>query len=115
MAAGDAAALVAFAAVGLAAHDEGLAATAFARTAGPLLAGWFAAAAATRLYRRPSLRALVTTWAVGVPAGVALRALLLGRGFDSDQVAFLLTTLAVSLALVAAVRILVALRAPRTA
>ncbi len=59
----------------------------------PLLAGWFAAALAFRLYARRTTRALVSTWAVGVPLGVVVRAAALGRLDEPRQLAFLATTL----------------------
>jgi hypothetical protein len=88
----DAVGIVVFTVIGLLSHHAS--ATAFAHDALPLLGGWFAAALATRLYERPSLRRLTVTWAVGITAGVLVRALILGRDLDGHQAAFLATTLA---------------------
>jgi hypothetical protein len=85
----DALALAAFVTIGLLSHDHTLSLTGYARDLLPLLAGWFAAAALFRLYRGGGRRALVATWAVGVPLGVAIRALALGRSPDGKEAAFL--------------------------
>jgi hypothetical protein len=86
----DAFAIVVFATIGLLSHRHGLSASGYVEDALPLLAGWFAAAAAFRLYRRPRASALAATWAVGVPLGVVVRALVLGH---SVSVAFLVVSL----------------------
>jgi hypothetical protein len=104
----DAAALIVFALAGLASHDGALA-TGFARTALPLLVGWFAVALAVGTYRRGSARAFLVTWSLGIPLGVGIRAIALGRELGGDQAAFLGVTLVVTLALLAAARLLVSL------
>lgn len=73
--AADAAALVAFAIVGLLSHHGTVTAAGLAHDALPLLGCWFTAALAFGLYRRPSLPRLLATWACGVTAGVVIRAL----------------------------------------
>lgn len=103
--AADAIAFAAFALVGMASHD-GISAQGFLRDALPLAAGWSAAAAGFALYRRPTRRALLLTWIVGVPLGVLVRALALGRATEPRQLAFLATTLVFSLAFVALLRLL---------
>jgi hypothetical protein len=70
----DAAAVLAFAALGALSH-EGSAAGAFLRTGLPFLAGWFAAALALRLYDRPSPWRLAAASAAGTALGLALRSL----------------------------------------
>jgi hypothetical protein len=100
----DALAIVAFATVGLLAHDHALSASGYARDALPLLCGWFAAAFAFGTYRRPSARTLLAAWAVGVPLGVLVRALVLARSLDGDQVVFLGITLAFTLLFLLAFR-----------
>lgn len=70
----DAAAVLAFAALGALSHD-GSAAGAFLRTGLPFLAGWFAAALVLRLYERPSAWRLAGTWAAGTSLGLAARSL----------------------------------------
>jgi 4-amino-4-deoxy-L-arabinose transferase-like glycosyltransferase len=99
--AADAAAILVFAVVGMLSHHR-LGAAGFARDALPLLAGWFAAAAAFRLYRRRAGRRLAATWAVGIPAGLVVRRLALGHGLEP---AFVATTLVFTLALVLAGRL----------
>ncbi len=74
-------------------HDGAIFATGFARDALPLLAGWFAVALAIGTYRRPARRKLLATWAVGIPLGVLIRGVVLGRHLDGMQLAFLTTTL----------------------
>ncbi len=108
-AATDAAALVLFAVAGLAAHDGGLPPGRLATYVLSLLAGWAAVALLLGTYARPSLRRLLGTWALGVPLGVVVRALLLGRGADAHEAAFLATALAFTLVLVGAGRGLLAL------
>jgi hypothetical protein len=100
----DALAIVAFATVGLLSHDHALSVSGYARDALPILCGWFAAALAFGLYRRPTRRTLLLTWAVGVPLGILLRALVLGRSLDSDQAIFLGITLTFTLLFVLAFR-----------
>ena len=89
----DGLALLAFVTVGLLSHDHALTATGYARDALPLLAGWYGAAALLGLYRRGGRRALLLTWAVGVPAGVVVRALVLGRSASGREAAFLVVAL----------------------
>jgi hypothetical protein len=91
-----------FAVVGLLSHHASF--SAFARDAFPLLGGWFAVALATRLYARFSVRRLLLTWAVGIAAGVLVRALILGRHLDRHQAAFLATSLVFTLLFVLALR-----------
>ncbi len=107
----DAAALVLFSVVGLLSHHGGVSAAGLAHDALPLLAGWFLAALVFRTYRRRSLRALLLTWAVGVPVGVVLRALVLGRAFDGREAAFLGVALTFTLLFVLALRLAVSFRA----
>jgi hypothetical protein len=101
----DAIAIVAFTIAGVVSHTGGLSLGDLARDALPLLAGWSAVAAAIGLYRRPTLRALLATWLLGISGGVALRAAALGRLDEPRQLAFLTTTLVLTLVLVAAARL----------
>ncbi|MSO95230.1 MAG: DUF3054 domain-containing protein [Thermoleophilia bacterium] len=101
----DALAILAFTLAGIVAHTGGLSIRGVAEDALPLLVGWFAAAAATGLYRRPSLRAFLITWVLGILAGVMLRAAALGRLDEPRQLAFLATTLVLTLVCVAAIRL----------
>src|ERR1700678_2699031 len=88
--ASDMGAILIFVTIGLVAHHRGLSAAGYARDTLPLAAGWFAAAALFHPYRgRARLRAVVATWACGVPAGVLLRALVLGRTLDGKEASFL--------------------------
>jgi Protein of unknown function (DUF3054) len=100
--AADAAAIVVFAVVGLVSHHASPGA--FAHDALPLLGGWFAAAAATRLYARPTVLRFLVTWAVGITAGVLMRALILGRDLDGHEAAFLAVSLVFTLLFVVATR-----------
>jgi hypothetical protein len=90
----DALALVAFVTVGLLSHDHTLSLAGYARDLLPLLAGWFTAAALFGLYRGRGRLALLATWLVGVPLGVGIRALVLGRSPDGREAAFLGVALA---------------------
>jgi hypothetical protein len=98
----DAAAIVVFAVVGLLSHGASFGK--FAHDALPLLGGWFVVALAVRLYVRPSLARFFATWAVGVTAGVLVRALILGRQLNGNQAAFLATSLVFTLLFVVALR-----------
>jgi hypothetical protein len=101
----DGTAIVVFALVGILSHTGDVTPGALLEDALPLLAGWSAAAAVFGLYARPTTRALVRTWAVGVPLGVALRAAVLGRLGEPRQLAFLATTLVLTLVFVTAGRV----------
>jgi hypothetical protein len=98
----DAAAIVVFAIVGLLSHHAS--AGAFAHDALPLLGGWFVVALATRLYVGFSPARFLVTWAVGITAGVLVRALILGRDLNGRQAAFLATSLVFTLLFVVAAR-----------
>ena len=92
-AASDAAAILIFVTIGLLSHEHGLHATGYARDAVPFLGCWFAAAFGFHLYTRPSFARLAATWAVGVPAAVLVRALVLGRTLGGKEAAFLIVSL----------------------
>lgn len=100
----DGVALILFATLGQLSHDGGVSAAGYARDALPLLAGWFAAALALRTYARPGWRVFLQTWALGVTAGVLLRAAVLGRHLGGGQLAFLATSLVFTLVLLVACR-----------
>lgn len=108
--AADAIAIVLFAAIGQLSHHGGVSASGFARDALPIMAGWFVAAAVFGAYRNPSRRAFVLTWLVGVTAGVALRALVLGRTANGHEAAFLLVSLVFTLLLILSCRAFAARR-----
>ena len=84
--AGDALALVVFAAIGRANHGEGSGVVEALATAAPFALGWFGAGTLMNAYGDDargsdgSKAAVVAakTWAIGIPAGLALRAL--GKG-----------------------------------
>jgi hypothetical protein len=100
----DALGIVTFATVGLLSHDHALSLTGYVRDALPVLGGWFAAALVFGAYRNPSMRTLLLTWIVGVPLGILVRALALGRDLDGDQAVFLGISLAFTLLFVLAWR-----------
>jgi hypothetical protein len=105
----DALAVVAFTVVGIVSHRGSLPPSALAEDTLPLLGGWFAAAAVFHLYTRRTRRSLLLSWAIGIPLGVLVRAAALGRLDEPRQLAFLATTLVLSLVFVLAARALVAL------
>jgi 4-amino-4-deoxy-L-arabinose transferase-like glycosyltransferase len=109
LAVSDAVAILIFVTIGLLSHHGGVSLRGYARDALPFLAGWYAAAFAFRLYSRPGLWRLGATWAVGVPLGVLIRALALGRSLDGKEAAFLAVSLVTIGVLVAALRGLLAL------
>jgi hypothetical protein len=100
----DAAAIVVFVTIGLVSHHRGLNAAGYARDTLPLAAGWFGAAALFHLYGGHELRALLATWALGIPAGVLVRALVLGHPLNGSEAAFLGVCLVVIGLLVGALR-----------
>lgn len=110
LAVADALAIVSFAAIGQLSHDGGVSAAGFARDALPLLAGWFGAALVFGAYRSAAPRAFVLTWLVGIGAGVAIRAAVLGRTVNGHQAAFLVTSLIFTLLLILAFRSLLRAR-----
>ena len=109
LAVSDAVAIVAFVTVGLVSHRHGVSATGYARDALPILGAWFGVALLVRTYRVGGWRRLLATWVVGVPLGVLIRALVLGRSLNGDELAFLGVALVFSLAFVLALRTMVGL------
>ena len=109
----DALGIVTFATVGLLSHDHALSLAGYARDALPLLGGWFSAALVFGAYRAPSARTLLLTWIVGVPLGILIRGIALGRSPDGDQAAFLIVSLVFTLLFVLAWRTALGLFARR--
>ena len=104
----DAAAIVVFTLIGLLSHHGGVSARGLARDLLPLLGGWFAVALVLRLYTRPALRRLVATWLLGITAGVAIRAAILGRTDAGKEAAFLAVALGFTAVFALAARLVVA-------
>jgi uncharacterized membrane protein HdeD (DUF308 family) len=109
----DTVAIVAFTIVGILSHRGSLPLSAVAEDTLPLLAGWFAAAAAFQPYARRTRRSLLLTWIVGIPLGVLVRAAVLGRLDEPRQLAFLATTLILSIVFVTAARAVTGIVASR--
>ena len=99
LAGGDAAALLAFAAVGRLAHGEPLALADVVATASPFLAGWYAAAGWVGAFGHDAQGADTSkaawsaahAWAVGIPAGLVLRSII--KGYVPDTT-FLMVSMA---------------------
>ena len=108
-------AILVFVTIGLLAHGRGLGPAGYARDALPFLGCWFAAALACGLYARPGAWRLALTWAVGVPAAVLVRALVLGRQLGGSEAAFLAVSLIMIGILVAGLRAALTLRLARRA
>lgn len=104
LAGGDLVALLAFALAGLASHDEGLTASGLARTWLPIAGCYALAALALHAWTRPGLWRTGCAWLLGVAAGVLVRALVLDKPLDADQLQFLAVALAVTLVLLLAWR-----------
>jgi hypothetical protein len=102
----DAAAILVFVTIGLLSHHGGVSGRGYARDALPFLGCWFAAAAVLGLYRRGGLLRLAATWAVGVPAAVLIRALVVGHALNGKELAFLVVSLVTIGAFVGALRLL---------
>jgi hypothetical protein len=111
--ASDVVALLVFVTVGLWNHKGGLSATGYARDALPIIGCWLVAAGAFDLYKRPTVRALLSTWVAGVTGGVFIRALILWR-LDGDDAVLLGVALGFTLLLVFAFRIAARLLVART-
>lgn len=101
----DAAAIVVFTVIGLLSHHGAVSARGLARDALPLLGGWFGVALLVRLYARPTVPRLVTTWFLGLTAGVTIRAVILGHTRVGKEAAFLAVALAFTLLFVLAARL----------
>jgi hypothetical protein len=110
---GDAIAIAMFAVIGLASHEEGITAGGVARNALPILAAWFVVAAFVGTYSRPGLRTMFITWAIAVPAGVAIRAIVLSRPADGSQVVFGIVTMTVTVVLLLGWRAIAAMVSSR--
>jgi hypothetical protein len=104
LAASDAVAIVAFVTIGLVSHQHGVSATGYARDALPILGAWFGVALLLGTYRAGGWRRLLGTWALGVPLGVLIRGLVLGRSLNGSELAFLGVALTFSLLFVLALR-----------
>jgi hypothetical protein len=107
-------ALIAFVTVGLFNHHGGVSAAGYARDILPIAGCWLVAAGAFDLYKRPRWRALLSTWLVGVTAGVLVRALVRWR-LDGGDAVFLPVALCFSLLFVLGFRAVVSFAAPRLA
>jgi hypothetical protein len=81
VAAADAACLAVFVALGRESHDLSSGITWYLTVLWPFLLGWFAAAAALRLYASWPNRwmALAATWVAGIAVALVLRSLITGR------------------------------------
>lgn len=109
LALGDVIAISLFAPIGLISHDKGITLEGLARNALPVGAGFLAAALLLGVYRRRSLASLAAAWALGVTAGVFVRAAILGHGYGRTTFTFLIVTLIVTGLLLAIWRCLLAL------
>ena len=110
---GDMLPLLVFALVGGAMHDGGFSIVEVLRNVGLLGAGWVTAALVFRPYAHSSLARLLATWFVGVTAGVFLRAGALGREIDGEYLGFWGVTLAVTLIVLLAWRLIARALVPR--
>lgn len=90
-------ALFAFAATGVYAHTRALAVAELVRAAWPFLLAWVLVAPFTGTWRHRDVRPLLLTWAVAIPAGVAVRMLAYAEPLTWGRLVFFLTSLAFSL------------------
>jgi len=100
----DVVALLVFVTIGLATHHGGISAGAYARDALAFCGCWLLAGGAFDLYKRPSVRAFLGTWIVGVTAGVLVRALVRWH-IDGGDAVFLAIALGFTLLFVVVARI----------
>jgi hypothetical protein len=99
----DVLALVLFVVIGLLNHHGGISGVDFVRDGVSIVGCWLLAAGTFDLYRRPTLRALLETWLVGITAGVVVRTLLLWH-VEADDAVFLGVALPFTLLFVVAAR-----------
>jgi hypothetical protein len=104
LAASDLAAIVVFVTIGLISHHKGFGLRGYARDTLPLAGGWLAAALLFHPYREQRRWRTIATWALGVPLGVLVRALVLGRSLNGSEAAFLAVCLVTIGLLVAVLR-----------
>lgn len=100
----DALCILVFTCIGMLSHDKAITGNGIARDTVPLLGAWLGAALLLQAYRRPSARRVIGTWALAMPVGVLIRALVLGRDLNGRQLAFLITTMCFSALLIGGVR-----------
>lgn len=62
-----------------------------------LLVPWYAVAAYSGLYRAPSWRSFLRTWAVAIPLGIILRQIWVGRLFSRATLLFFVAALVLTL------------------
>jgi hypothetical protein len=103
--AADLIALGVFVLVGVRSHHEAARWTVVLRTAVPFGGAWVTVAAFVQTYQRPTIRRLVKTWAIAVPAGVVLRAIWVGSK-GTRVLVFLLVAMAFTLLFLLAGRVL---------
>jgi hypothetical protein len=89
----DLVAIVVFATIGLLSHDKDLGVSGYSRDVLTIGGSWLVVARSTGLYRSPTTRRYLTTWIVGVTAGVAVRAIVLGRAINGKELSFLIVAL----------------------
>jgi hypothetical protein len=111
----DAAGLLTFTAVGIAMHGAGFGAIPILRNVVPILGIWFLLAPVTGIYRHPGWRSLLEHWAVALPLAVVARQWWVGRLFSRATVAFLIASLILTLAILAAGRLILWLAGRRSA
>lgn len=104
---GDLTPILLFGLVGGAMHEGGFSFVDLLRNVGLLGAGWVAAALVFRPYDRPGIARLAATWALGISAGVFLRAFALDRVVDSEYIVFWCVALATTLVFLIAWRLVV--------
>ncbi len=109
----DVLAIVIFATIGLLAHNRDLGISGYARDVLTIGGSWLVVARSTGLYRSPTMRHFLTTWFVGVTAGVAVRAIVLGRAVDGKELSFLIVALVSTLIFTTVARSLVDVAARR--
>lgn len=109
----DLVALALFVIAGIRSHATDPQIEVFARNAIPLGGAWIVVALAIGTYRPPSLPRMLATWAIAVPAGVALRAWWTGSPTGADLAVFGAVALAFTLAFLAAGRLVASFLAGR--
>jgi hypothetical protein len=109
LALGDVIAVALFAPLGLLSHHEGITGAGLARNVLPVALGFLAAGLLLGTWRTTGWRRLAAAWAVGVPAGVLVRAAVLGHGYGRTTFTFMAVTLSVTGLLLLAWRGLLAL------
>jgi len=93
----DLVALPMFVVVGMTSHHTGSATAIFLRNTVPVMVAWLIVARVIGTYRPPAFLTLFATWALAIPAGLAVRSMIAGTLDDGRFFVFLGVAMAFTL------------------